>query len=111
MPQKPKHTTQELQSALSSLSEGIKALASTKNREELEERVKFLVGKSLFLDESKRLRVLETLEFFSFDMLWLIKDAFIRENLRYLYELVQRNVLKREDIEVLKGAVSNQVVM
>jgi len=87
---------------LSILSEGIKYVADRANRKSIEDMMKKIISKSLFLSAEQRQAYLLPLRFLHYDTLLELKDVFIRENIRYLEELVRRNLLEREAVEKLR---------
>lgn len=96
------HPTSAVSRTLSVLSEGIKYVADRKNRETLVDVMRRIVSHSLFLSSEQRETYLLPLRFLHYDTLLELKDVFIRENMRYLEELVRKNLLEREAIEKLK---------
>ena len=87
---------------LSALSEGIKYVADRKNRDTLVDVMRKIISHSLFLTTEQRQTYLLPLRFLHYDTLLELKDVFIRENMRYLEEMVRKNLLEREAIERLK---------
>ncbi len=98
----PSPLTKQVAKTVAVLSEGMKYDAANKDRKVLMAVLEKVIGHSLFLTEVQRVTYLSPLRLLSYDDLILVKDAFIRENLRFLNELVRKHVIERQIIEGIR---------
>lgn len=98
----PSPLTKQVAQTVAVLSEGMKYDATHKDRKALMAVLEKVIGHSLFLTEVQRVTYLSPLRLLSYDDLILVKDAFIRENLRFLAELVRKHVIERQIIEGIR---------
>lgn len=100
MPTSP--LTKQVAKTVAVLSEGMKYDAANKDRKELVKILEKVVGHSLFLSDEQRVTYLSPLRLLSIEDLILVKDAFIRENLRFLSELVRKHMIEKQIVESIR---------
>ena len=87
----------DLASTVKVLTEGMKADITKQSN--IRNTMRKIVSKSLFIPEAEKKYYLHSVMIFEEAILWDMKDVFIRQNLRYLKQLVDKKIIEKQAVD------------